>query len=96
MSNNEWNFEKVYSCFQPKIHRYLTCVVGSNEAEDLAQEVFIKVDKALVTFRSESQLSTWIYRFATNVAIDRMRSSSYQRKKSSDGNPVFCCCSGTY
>ena len=80
MIDNEGNFEQVYVSFQPKIQRYLARLIGASEAEDLTQEVFIKVDKALTSFRNESQLSTWIYRIATNVAIDRMRKSSFQRE----------------
>jgi RNA polymerase sigma-70 factor (ECF subfamily) len=54
-------------------------LVGEYEAEDLTQEVFIRINHALKTFRGESQLSTWIYRIATNAAIDRMRSPTFQR-----------------
>jgi RNA polymerase sigma-70 factor (ECF subfamily) len=53
--------------------------VGESEAEDLTQEVFIKVNKALVDFRGESKLSTWIYRIATNAALDKLRSPSQKK-----------------
>ncbi len=49
-------------------------------AEDLAQEVFVKIDRELQNFRGESQLSTWIYRIATNTALDRRRSSAFKQK----------------
>jgi len=75
----ELEFEKLHNTFRPKILRYLTRLVGEHEAEDLTQEVFIKVSRALKTFRGESQLSTWIYRIATNGALDRLRSFSSQR-----------------
>jgi RNA polymerase sigma-70 factor (ECF subfamily) len=71
-------FQKVYETFQPRIQRYLASFVGEQEAEDLTQEVFIRVERALKTFRGEAQLSTWIYRIATNAAIDKLRSPSYQ------------------
>ena len=80
MTGNELNFQQVYSTFQPKILRYLAGMLGESEAEDLTQEVFVKVDKALESFRGEAQLSTWIYRVATNAALDRLRSSSYKQK----------------
>jgi RNA polymerase sigma-70 factor (ECF subfamily) len=46
------------------------------DAEDAAQEVFVKAHQALDTFRGESKLTTWIYRIATNTAMDRLRGSS--------------------
>jgi RNA polymerase sigma-70 factor (ECF subfamily) len=57
----------------------LTRLIGEADAEDLTQEVLIKVSDALPNFRGESQLSTWIYRIATNAALDRLRSPSYKR-----------------
>ena len=79
MNNNNLEFPNIYEAFQPKILRYLTHLAGESEAEDLTQEVFIKVNKALQDFRGESKLSTWMYRIATNVALDRIRTPSYQR-----------------
>jgi RNA polymerase sigma-70 factor (ECF subfamily) len=66
-------FEPVYEAFQPRILRYLQRLVGPAEAEDLTQEVFARVDRALPAFRGASALSTWVYRIATNVAMERLR-----------------------
>lgn len=71
-------FSELYSTFHPRILRYLVRLIGPDEAEDLAQEVFIRIGRSLDEFREESQLSTWIYRIATNAAIDRMRSAEYR------------------
>lgn len=79
MSDNELEFQKIYETFQPKIHRYLTRLVDEHEAEDLTQEVFTKVSQGLKNFRGESQLSTWIYRIATNIAFDRLRNPYFQQ-----------------
>ena len=73
-------FQEIYDEFHPKIRRYLSRLVGSNEAEDLAQEVFIRVSQSLGQFRGDSKLSTWVYRIATNAALDRLRSPSFPRK----------------
>ncbi|MBI3609645.1 MAG: sigma-70 family RNA polymerase sigma factor [Nitrospirae bacterium] len=82
MTAGELEFQNIYETYQPRIHRYLTRLVGPFEAEDLTQEVFVKVNWALKSFRGESQLSTWIYRIATNTALDRLRSPSFQQKDS--------------
>jgi RNA polymerase sigma-70 factor (ECF subfamily) len=74
-------FETVYAEYHPKILRYLTQMVGSVDAEDVAQEVFDRVHRGLRGFQGKSSLSTWIYRIATNAAIDRSRSASYRYEK---------------
>ncbi len=79
-TTDESELQQLYHSFYPAIRRYLTRLVGPEEAEDLAQEVFIKVSHGLKSFRGDSQLSTWIYRIATNVALDRMRSASFQQR----------------
>lgn len=68
-----YNFQDVFIEFQPRILRYLTRFVGVEEAEDLTQEVFIKINRDLKKFKGEAKLSTWIYKIATNKAIDRLR-----------------------
>ena len=80
MTADELEFEQVYEKFQPKIHRYLIRLIGSKEAEDLTQEVFIKVNNALHTFKNQSQLSTWVYQIATHAVIDRTRSRSFKQE----------------
>jgi RNA polymerase sigma-70 factor, ECF subfamily len=79
MIRDDLEFEQIHEDFRPKIQRYLIRLVGEPEAEDLTQEVFVKVSRALKNFRGESQLSTWLYRIATNTALDRIDSPSYQR-----------------
>jgi RNA polymerase sigma-70 factor (ECF subfamily) len=79
MNPVQLNFEQVHADFRPKVQRYLARMVGEHEAEDLTQEVFIKISRALDTFRGESQLSTWVYRIATNTALDRLRDPAFKR-----------------
>lgn len=66
-------FEKIHADYRPKLRRYLSRLVGECDAEDLTQEAFVKIDRALSDFRGESSLSTWLYRIATNVALDKLR-----------------------
>lgn len=81
MNDSEWGFQQIYGEYREKICRYLTRMVGEAEAEDLTQEVFVKVGLALDAFRGESRLSTWIYKIATHVALDRLRVSRNGCKK---------------
>jgi RNA polymerase sigma-70 factor, ECF subfamily len=92
MNASETAFQEIYAAFQPKILRYLTRMVGENEAEDLTQEVFIKIGPALEGFRGEASLSTWIYRIATNTALDRLRSPSFQRTTPNSLNQQSLTC----
>jgi RNA polymerase sigma-70 factor (ECF subfamily) len=75
----EIDFNEIYEEFYPKIVRYLSRLTGQQEAEDIAQEVFEKASRGLKSFKGESKLSTWLYRIATNTAIDRMRAPSFRR-----------------
>ena len=67
------DFQAIHAEYRSRILRYLTNLVGEYEAEDLTQEVMLKISKALPAYRGEAKLGTWIYRIAANAAIDRLR-----------------------
>jgi RNA polymerase sigma-70 factor, ECF subfamily len=69
-------YEQIYKIYSDRILKYLSRTVGHEDAEDLTQEVFIKVHKSLNTFKNKSSVYTWIYKIATNIAIDYMRNKS--------------------
>ncbi len=69
-------FDRIHEDYRPRILRYLTGLVGSADAEDLTQLVFLKVSAALSDFRGDASLATWMYRIARNVALDWRRSAS--------------------
>jgi RNA polymerase sigma-70 factor, ECF subfamily len=52
-------------------------------AEELAQEVFLRVYRARATYRAEARFSTWLYRIASNMAINHARDTKYERASSS-------------
>jgi RNA polymerase sigma-70 factor, ECF subfamily len=78
MQSTAADFHTIYDAFRPRILRYLKRLVGPNEAEDLAQTVMLRVSESLPRFRGDAALSTWIYRIATNAALDRLRSASFR------------------
>jgi RNA polymerase sigma-70 factor (ECF subfamily) len=47
---------------------------NTEEAEDVAQEVFIQVFKSIDSFRGDAKLSTWLYRIAVNRSLNKIRS----------------------
>ena len=63
-------FKMLMDNFQEPIYYYIRRLVVSHEdAEDVLQEVFIRVYRNMEQFRGESSLSTWIYRIATNESL---------------------------
>jgi RNA polymerase sigma-70 factor (ECF subfamily) len=78
MSTATVDFKSLYDQFRPRVFRYLTRLVGECEAEDLTQSVMLKVSEGLRGFRGDSNVSTWIYRIATNAALDKLRGKTIQ------------------
>ncbi len=67
-------FERLVNHFRVPIFNLIYRMIGrKEEAEDLAQEVFVTIFKKIDTFRGESSLSTWIYRIATNHCKNRQK-----------------------
>jgi RNA polymerase sigma-70 factor (ECF subfamily) len=65
-----YGFNMLVRTYQQKV--YWLCrkmVVDHDDADDVTQEVFIKVHKAIDTFREDAQLYTWLYRIATNECL---------------------------
>ncbi len=72
-------FEELVLLYDKQIYNYCFRMTNNAEdAEDLAQEVFIKVYRSLGSFKSESKFSTWIYRIAHNTCIDNHRKKKFR------------------
>jgi len=54
------------------------------DAEDLSQEVFIKMYKSISKFRGEAKLSTWLRKITVNLYLDKRRSKLYKSQKMQD------------
>lgn len=65
--------EEIVRLHAASVYRIVASHVGPGEAEDATQEVFVQIQQGLRTFEGRSQLSTWIFRIATNVALKRLR-----------------------
>lgn len=58
-----------YERYRRRVFSLIARIVGAQDAEELAQEVFLRAFKALPKFRGDAQLSTWMYRLAVNAAL---------------------------
>ena len=71
---DEASFNEVVKRYQEKIYWVARRIVGEHEsADDIAQEVFIKAYSALIDFRGESAVYTWLYRVAVNLSLNCIR-----------------------
>ncbi len=70
MIDKKKEFKNVYQNSKDKVYRLCLGFTGNKmDADDLFQEVFIKIWNNLESFRNESNINTWIYRIASNTAI---------------------------
>jgi RNA polymerase sigma-70 factor (ECF subfamily) len=81
MTNRADPIRRLYEENHQRIRALLARMVGSQEAEDLAQAVFAKAAKAQPTFRGDALASTWLSRIAVNVASDWLRSRAARQAK---------------
>jgi RNA polymerase sigma-70 factor (ECF subfamily) len=73
-SNPDYAFNLLVKKYQERLYWHIRKIVIRHEdADDVLQNTFLKVWKALPNFREESALFTWIYRIATNEALNHLR-----------------------
>ena len=72
--SREEGFRMLLECFQQPIYWHIRrLVVAHHDAEDVAQEAFVRIYRGLGAFRGKSSLTTWVYRIATNEALRWLR-----------------------
>ncbi len=77
-------FGELVGLYEKKVYHLTLRMCGNPEdAEDAAQEAFLSAWRGLPRFRGESGFSTWLYRLASNAAIDCIRRSRRQREEAS-------------
>lgn len=65
-----YGFNMLVRTYQQRVYWLVRkMVIDHDDADDLTQEVFVKIHKAIDNFREDSQLFTWIYRIATNECL---------------------------
>jgi RNA polymerase sigma-70 factor (ECF subfamily) len=77
--------EALYHRFKRRVFSLVARIAGSGDAEEVSQEVFVRIFRGLPRFRGDSQLSTWIYRLAVNAALSHVE----RRPKRAEGEEAL-------
>ena len=71
---HEEAFNQIVNSYSERLYYHIRRFIHNHtDADDVLQEIFIKIWTALPTFRWEAQLFTWIYRIATNATLNDLR-----------------------
>ena len=74
MDNAERLFNEIVKEYSERVYWHVRRFVNNHEdADDLVQEIFLKIWTALPSFRGDAQLFTWVYRIATNETLNWLR-----------------------
>lgn len=85
VARDERAFNELVELYGDRIYRLVLRMVGRpTEAEDLTQEVFVQVFKAVGEFRGDARLGTWLYRVAVNLCKNRNRYLHRRREHAQD------------
>ncbi|MCA1585351.1 MAG: RNA polymerase sigma factor [Acidobacteria bacterium] len=74
-------FERMYRAHLSRVYNLARRMAGPDAADELTQDVFVRVWQKLRTFRGESSFATWLHRLAVNVIIERFRSLGTARDR---------------
>jgi RNA polymerase sigma-70 factor, ECF subfamily len=77
-------FEELYRAHAPRLFGLACRMVGRVEAEDLLQEIFLTAHRKLASYKGDASLGTWLFRMATNLCLDHLRSRGARFSQASD------------
>jgi RNA polymerase sigma-70 factor (ECF subfamily) len=77
-------FERIYQTHVARIHSLTRRMLGTDYADEVTQDIFVRTWQKLSTFRGESAFTTWLHRLALNVIIERRRSLAIHRTRVAD------------
>ncbi|HEU4369095.1 MAG TPA: sigma-70 family RNA polymerase sigma factor [Methylomirabilota bacterium] len=78
-------FEELVTAYQHRLFGVALRMLGSRaEAEDVAQETFLRAHRALGEFRGEARLGTWLYAIASRLCLNRLASAERRHVRSDE------------
>ena len=66
-------FERLVREYGDRIYRFVKRLAGERSAEDLTQEVFIRVHRSIESYRPDGRFESWLFTIANNLCIDQAR-----------------------
>jgi len=83
------DFSRIYEVYHGKVLGYAASLIGRDGADDVAQEVFVKIGRSLETLADSSKLTSWVYAITLNTVRDeaRMRTARGARAPGGSGTP---------
>jgi RNA polymerase sigma-70 factor (ECF subfamily) len=78
-------YERLVAIYSPRLYGYLLRLVGRpDDAEELLQEVFLRLVRSMDKYRHDGQLTAYLFRIATNIVRDRARRRKVRPTQVSD------------
>jgi RNA polymerase sigma-70 factor, ECF subfamily len=87
-------FEALYRTHLPRVHSLVRRMTGGRDADELTQDVFVRVWQKLASFRGDASFTTWLHRLTVNVVIERFRTEQTHRRRMFGGEAIFDTLSG--
>lgn len=94
-AGDQQSFELLLQRYRTPLVNFLYRMVRNREqAEDLAQEVFLRVYRAREDYEPSAKFTTWLFRIATNLALNSVRDNRYQKLQTSLDAPIVADAEG--
>jgi len=78
-------FEQLVRAYQHRVFGVAVRMLGNAaEAEEIAQEVFLRVHRSVGEFRGEAKLSTWLYAIASRLCLNRLQSGERRHRRAGE------------
>jgi RNA polymerase sigma-70 factor (ECF subfamily) len=79
----------IYEATSDRVFRLMVRMVGVQDADDLTQQTFVRAFTKLDQFSGDSKFETWLYRLATNEALQHLRREKHRRTKELKVEPAM-------
>ena len=82
-------FEELYRAHLPRVHSLVRRMTAGHDADEITQDVFVRLWQKIGSFRGDASFSTWLHRLAVNVVIERFRTDQARRARIHGGENIF-------